>query len=83
MVSVVGMLVAVPVAVLVGSAFLAQGKVEDELTNYYAADAVVYAIVSDLKRGADPSPLPPHTYIPPLCGLRRRGPLYLVGRRGV
>ena len=69
-VALVGVFVAVPVAVLAGVSFLNQSKVEDSLRNYYAADALVHGFAEDLKRGADANPLAPFTYAPTSRGFR-------------
>ncbi|MBI4305026.1 MAG: hypothetical protein HY678_01780, partial [Chloroflexi bacterium] len=61
-----GAFIAVPVVTLTASAIRGHARVEDESRNYYAADAQIHAVIEDLKRGADASPLPPNTYSAPL-----------------
>lgn len=65
MATMLGIFIVVPVAVLAGNAFRGSAKVEDYTRNYYAADAVVHAIIEDMIRGADLVPLPPNTYTAP------------------
>ena len=64
-VSFIGILVVVPVAVLAGTTFRTQSKVEDNTQAYYATESAVYTVIADLVRGADAFPVPPQTYTPP------------------
>ena len=44
-----------------------QGDFNDQIRDYYVADATIHAVIEDLIRGADPLPLPPATYTPPIA----------------
>ena len=56
-----------PVLVLVLGGLRAQGDFNDQIRDYYVADATIHAVIEDLIRGADPLPLPPATYTPPIA----------------
>jgi len=66
LVSLLGLAIVVPVAVLVGTAALRQGNFEDKTREFYLTDSAIMAVISDLQRGADGDPVPPHDYIPPV-----------------
>ncbi|MBF8267795.1 MAG: hypothetical protein HW388_1303 [Dehalococcoidia bacterium] len=58
MVILLGAFIAVPVIELAGNAFRGHSRLEDQVRSFYAADAIVHAIISDLDRGALSHPLP-------------------------
>jgi len=62
----VGVMIAVPLAVLVSTASSGQGDLEDVTRDFYTSDAAIHAVIGDLIRGADGDPVPPHDYIPPV-----------------
>ena len=62
LVSLIGIAVVLPVALLVGTAALRQGEFEDATREFYLVDSAVLAVVSDLQRGADGYPLAPLDY---------------------
>ena len=64
-VSIVGLAIVVPAAVMVGTAALRQGDFEDKTRGFYLTESAIQAVISDLQRGADGFPLPPTDYIPP------------------
>ena len=64
-VSLVGVFVVIPVALLATSSFQGQSRVEDNTRAFYTIEGAVYGIVADLINGADAVPLPPNTYTPP------------------
>ena len=64
-VSIVGLAIVVPAAVMVGTAALRQGDFEDKTREFYLTESAIAAVISDLQRGADGDPLPPTDYIPP------------------
>ncbi len=69
LVSLLGVLIAVPVITLVGNNFRGHRIVEDTTRQYYVADASIRAVMEDLIRGADAAPIPPNTYTPPVVNL--------------
>ncbi|MFH1141858.1 MAG: hypothetical protein V1724_09430, partial [Chloroflexota bacterium] len=79
MVSLLGIFIAVPVALLAGSAFRGHARIEDQIRSFYAADASVHAVMSDLARGADASPSAPFTYSPPAISFGEDVPSISVG----
>ena len=62
-----GIATVTPVLVLVLGGLRAQGDFNDQIRDYYVADATIHAVIEDLIRGADPLPLPPATYTPPIA----------------
>ncbi|MBI2919154.1 MAG: hypothetical protein HYY01_14360 [Chloroflexi bacterium] len=65
MVILLGVFIAVPVIGLAGNAFRGHARIEDQIRSFYAADATVHAVMSDLARGSDAAPSAPFTYSPP------------------
>ena len=74
-VSLVGVFVVLPVAVLATSSFRGQSRVEDNTRAFYTIEGAVYGIVADLINGADAIPLPPDSYTPPPILISAKWPL--------
>ncbi|MBI4281917.1 MAG: hypothetical protein HY672_00300 [Chloroflexi bacterium] len=73
-----GVFIVVPVITMAGNAFRGHSRLEDQVRSFYAADAVVHAVMSDLVRGADAAPLPPNTYTAPIIDFGDIIPLIAV-----